>query len=247
MSATGPQGASDTTRRDRRPRRAKWRLDTCCRAGGLRASDAQELPTASAGKVNFDQIDARPAALRLLLLVFLQSVSRHFVGRRHELDHRNHSPPGAQVDDLKKALDDRFRLGGKNDRLRQGDSARWLDGRLARPILHNANADHEYMVPADPAAVARRGIFNDKTFLDSGNKALAQLSLKLVRGFDDKPRVDVQPMHFKVRVHAGKRAFHSHILIEQKQTSKRAHFEHDFTTSQNFGQCRPRRGRGREA
>ncbi len=170
---------------------------------------------APASKVDFDQIDACPTALRLLLLVFLQSVSRHLVGRRHELDHRNHATPRAQVDDLKKALDDRFRLGGKNDRLRQGDSACWLDGQLARPKLHNAN------VGADPAAVARRGIFNDKTFLDSGNKALAQLSLKLVRRFNDKPRVDVQPMGFKVRVHAGKRASHSHILIEQKQTSNR--------------------------
>ena len=88
----------------------------------------QELPLARAGKVDFDQIDARPAALRLLLLVFLQAISRRLVGRRHELDHRNHAPPGAQVDDLKKALDDRFRLGSQNDRLRHGDSARWLDG-----------------------------------------------------------------------------------------------------------------------
>jgi hypothetical protein len=84
------------------------------------------------------------------------------------------------------------------------------------PMLHDAN------VGADPAAAARRGIFNDTTFLDPGNEAFAQLSLKLVRRFDDKPRVDVQPMGFKVRVHAGERAFHSHILIAQEQTSKSA-------------------------
>ena len=56
------------------------------------------------------------------------------------------------------------------------------------------------------------GFFDDTTFLDSGNKALAQLSLKLVRRFDDKPRAVVQPIGFKVRVHAGKRfMFHSEL------------------------------------